>query len=197
MYPMKFVPALSLLISQVLLLASAPAQPGANEANLISNGNFEIADANGHPQDWEISHPEFLKKCETTLELISEGDETFYRITKNAAFEPGLCSQKIDIPEATGSIRIAAKMRGKNIMRGAEGWNIPGLAVTYFYNDDQDAKPGSVDNWLKVPTGDSAWQDYEAIIPVCDGATRASISIVGKGRTGTFDITDVVVEIME
>jgi len=194
---MKSIHPLAILSACVLIAFPAFAQTSPNDTNLINNGKFEIADAKGHPQDWEVSHPEFLKKCETSVELISEGDQTFYRITKSAATGPGLGWQRFDIPEGTGSLRIAAKMRGKNITRGAEGWNIPGLGLTYFYNNDQDTKPGSMDKWLKVPLGDSEWQEYESIIPVRDGATRVNVSVVGEGWTGTFDITDVVVEVVE
>ena len=35
--------------------------------NLITNGNFEIADADGRPADWKISHPEHLKKLKAKL----------------------------------------------------------------------------------------------------------------------------------
>ena len=82
------------------------------------NGNFEIADANGFPQDWTCSHPNFLKQTETTIELLSEGDLSYVRITKLAVSDPNVGWQDIQIPPGAISLCIAAKMRGKSIVRG-------------------------------------------------------------------------------
>lgn len=184
------------LIASLLAFGLSTA-PAGDEHNLIENGKFEIANADGHPQGWTVSHPNYLKKCETEVELLSEGDTTFYRVTKRAASDPGLGWQEIEIPEGAVSVRLAIRMRGKNIVRGPAGWMYPGLAITYLYEGSEDGKPGSLDKWPVLPPGDSEWEDYEAIIPVRDGARRASISIIGQGWTGTADFTNVEVEIAE
>jgi hypothetical protein len=117
------------------------------------------------------------------------------RVTEIADSMPGIGHQDIKIPEGTNSLRIAAKMRGNSIVRGWETWQLPGIGVTYFYGSDQDSKPGQIHKWLKVPPSDSGWEEYESIIPVRDGATEGRITIIGQGWTGTFDITDIVVEV--
>lgn len=185
-----------LVLATALTLAATSVRSGDGH-NLIENGKFEIAEANGHPQGWIVSHPNFLKQNETEVELLSEGDTTFYRVTKRAATAPGIGRQEIDIPENAESLRVAIRMRGKGIVRGQAGWMLPGLAVTYLYEGQEEGKPGSLDKWPVVPPGDSEWEDYEAIIPVRDGARRADISLIGQGWTGTADFTGVEVEIVE
>lgn len=166
--------------------------------NLITNGNFEIADADGRPADWKISHPEHLKKCETTVEMLTEGDKTFYRVTKNAGSGPGIGWQKIQLSPNTQSLRVTAKIRGQSIVRGGEGWQMPGIGITYFFDDlDENAKPGDVSKWILAPAGDSDWQEYETIIPVRDNAPIANIAMIGEGWTGTADFADIVVEAIE
>jgi hypothetical protein len=186
-------------IISVLALAAFPAlaQLETDGENLIENGKFEMVDSNGHPQGWTVSHPDYLRKCETTVEMLAEGDTTFYRVTKHAASSPELGSQEITIPPGTGSLLVKIKMRGSGIVRGAERWALPGIAVTYLFEGSEDGKPGSLDKWPVIPVGDSDWQEYEVIIPVRDNAPRASISIIGQGWTGTADFTDVEVEILE
>ncbi len=191
MNPLKHIYAVFVV---TLMALPVHGQEPESTSNLVTNGNFELADANGFPADWTCSHPNHLLKCETTIELMSEGDVSFLRIVKMAASEPGVGWQNIKIPEGTAALRIAAKMRGKSIVRGVEEWQVPGVGVTYFYGDEDSAKPGQVGKWLKLPTGDSEWEVYETIIPVRDGATEGRITIIGQFWTGTFDITDLVVE---
>ena len=176
-------------------LSPASAQFGGEESNLIKNGNFELMDPDGRPEYWAISHPNHLAKTETEIAVLVEGGKSFYRVTKNAATGPGLGWQKVQIPTGTQHLRIAVKMRGQSIVRGSEGWNLPGIGVTYFYSDDEnDNKTGDVAKWPLIASGDSEWREYETVIPVRDGAPIASIGIIGAGWTGTADFTDIVVE---
>ena len=191
-----FLAALATTLTFTLTPASA--QFGGPEDNMVKNGNFELMDADGRPEDWNISHPNFLEKNETTVEVLTEEGKTFYRVTKSAATGPGLGWQKFDIPAGTENLRIAARIRGRDITRGSEGWNLPGLGMTYFYSDDEnDSKTGDVAKWILIPTGDTEWRDYESIIPVRDGAPIGNIAIIGAGWTGTMDITDIVVEAID
>ena len=184
-------------ILAALALAAASAQAIEAENNLITNPKFETADSDGHPEGWHVSHPNYLKQCQTTVEMTAEGETPFYRVTKAAGSGPGLGWQEIQIPEGTTALRVAVKMRGQNIVRGAEGWAYPGVSVTYLFDGSDQGKPGSWDKWPVLPTGSSDWQDYEAIIPVAEGAKRASVGIISQGWTGTADFAEVVVEKVE
>lgn len=194
---MKLRFLLPFLCTLTACLTQLPAQFGGAEHNLIENGNFEIADADGRPIGRTISHPNFLTQCDTVVEMMAEGDITFYRVTKHSPSSPEIGCQEIKIPEGTSSLPLAIKMRGENIIKGLEGWALPGLSVTYLFDDSEEGKAGSWEKWPVLPVGDSDWQEYEAIIPVRDNARRASISLIGNGWTGTADFTDVVVELVE
>ncbi len=189
---------LSLLTVFALSLSPALAQFGGDEHNLIQNGKFETANADSRPDFWTLSHPSYLSEQEINVEMMTEGDTSFLRVIKQAATAAEIGSQEIQIPEGTGSLRVAIKMRGKNITRGADFWQLPGLAVTYLFEGSEGGKPGAMDKWPLLPVGDTpTWQEFEAIIPVREGAQRASVGLNSHGWTGQADFTDVVVEVVE
>lgn len=193
---MKFPYVLPTCASSLLLAVSLVCASDF-EKNLLENSDFHLLDADGRPSFWIISHPNYLAQTETKIEILTEGDLTFCRVTKDAATSPGLPRQEIEIPPGTNFLRVAVKMRGRSVVRGAEPWALPGVGVTYLFDDREEGLPGSWEKWPVVPPGDSDWTDYEAIIPVREAAPRANIGIIGIGWTGTADFANIVVEAVE
>lgn len=180
-----------------IVISSAHITFAEESENLIENSQFEFIDSNGHPSLWTISHPNFLRQTETEVEVLTEDGISFYRVTKHAPTAPGLGWQEFDLPPDALALKVSVKMRGKNIVKGDEPWALPGIAVTYFIDNSEEGLPGSWPKWPTLPEGDSAWDTYEAEIPVREGSRRVNISIIGKGWTGTADFTDVSVRILK
>lgn len=192
---MKTRPFLHITVA-LAIASTACAQFGGDSENLVRNGKFNEVNAENLPEDWEISHPHYLQQRETTVELIHEGEDNALRVVKNAATSVNIGSQEIQIPENATELRLAIRMRGESVVRGSDFWQLPGLSVSFLFENDV-TKPGDMSKWILIPSGDSEWTNYEMIMPVRDNARRASISLIGHNWTGTAEFTDIVVEAID
>lgn len=190
-------------ITAAILVALAPlvaptlvAQRGGAEDNLLKNGDLRQISADNLPEDWEFSHPEYMKQHETTVEVVSEGAENFLHVVKQATQNVSVGTQVIEIPENASSLRLAIRMRGQNIVRGVETWELPGLTIS-FKIDEETVRTGDISRFLLLPVGDSDWNEFESIMPVRDGARQAHVTLNGIGWSGTADFAEISVEAIE
>lgn len=198
--PRKNIRLSVLLLATLSLSLSAYAQFGGAADNLVKNGEFSESDDKQWPLVWSesVSHPAHLQKNETVLRVDTEGDNQFLHIERMGSPETAVAmgSQTVALPPGAKSLRLAARMRGHDVAAGPDFWMLPGISVTYLF-EDGTTKSGDLNKWLLTPRGDSEWTEFETIVPVKDGAPKASIAIIGQGWTGSVDIDDVVVEVVE
>ncbi|MCC5845142.1 MAG: hypothetical protein JJU05_12910 [Verrucomicrobia bacterium] len=178
-----------------LICLAGAASSGAE--SLVKNFDMAEVGDHGYPAEWHISHPVHLERNNTQAvrEMVTEGQNTFpvLRIIKpDSNDNVGLGSQEIEIPEGTAAIFIQARMRAVNVTYGSKFWHAPGVGLSFLY-DDGRSRSGSLDQWLKVPEGDSGWVLYEVTIPVTDNAPRASVAVVAHEWTGILDIDWILV----
>ncbi len=193
------IPCVTIAMTASIILALASplaAQWGGAENNLLKNGDLSQISSQNLPEDWEFSHPNYMKQHETKVDILNEGQGNILNVVKQASQNVSIGTQLIDIPENVASLRLAIRMRGKNIVRGTETWQLPGLTIS-FKIDEETIRTGDISRFLLLPVGDSDWNEFESIMPVRDGARQAHVTLNGIGWSGTADFADITVEVID
>lgn len=164
----------------------------ASEENLLANSDFSALNEHGQPENWGISHPTHLERNSVAVKMDQEriggASRPFLTIEKTEGVENvAVGNQDFSFPAGTQAIRIRTRMRGRNLTEGTKFWHVAGIGLTFLFEHDTP-KSGDMSKWIKLPAGNSDWTEYESIIPVREGATRASIAIVSQGWTGALDV---------
>lgn len=171
----------------------------AEERSLVLlEENFDVVDGSGHPEGWKVSHPNHMEKNGVRIEMkkIKDGGEilSYFNIEKiEATSSVMLGSKEVTVPVGTTFLRITSRIRAFDIVYGDKNWHIPGIGVTYLFEEDE-AKPGLMSKWIMLPKGTSLWKEYTTEIPVRENARRASIALVSHGWTGEMDVDWIIVE---
>lgn len=184
-----------LLMSVVCVsgMAESPI-PSTTQSLPLENHAFQEADEHGHPAGWGVSHPVHLERNDSKVEIVREENFSYMRMVKTGPAENvDFGGQEVEIPDGAIALRVTVRMRGFRVAQGPGNWHFPGIGVTYHIGTDE-ARPGRMDTWIRLPEGDSAWRVYETDVPVRDNAGRASIGIVSQGWTGAADLADIQVQ---
>lgn len=164
----------------------------ASAENLLLNSDFSELNEHGYPAEWGISHPTHLERNAVAVKMDQEttasSPSPFLHIEKSEGVENvSVGNQDFSFPAGTKAIRIRTLMRGRKLTMGSKPWHVAGIGLTYLFESDTP-KSGDMSRWIQLPLGNSHWIEYETIIPVRDGATRASIAIVSQGWAGELDV---------
>ncbi|MBM4048565.1 MAG: hypothetical protein FJ279_25975, partial [Planctomycetes bacterium] len=177
-----------LALSVVLLVMSAIALISAAELGeeLLKNGSFEAADADGRkPSAWSWA---------AGVKWESDGRNRW--VVEDAATPASLSiGQRIPMEERFWKIRVSCKVKVTNVAQGKESWHDARIAMQF-----QDANGKMVGGWPNVLhfTGSMAdWEKHEREFVVPPGATHLSLSCSLFSTTGKVEWDDVSVKLLK
>jgi hypothetical protein len=157
-------------------LVGLPLRPGFPE------GSFDELDEDGQP--WPLQGVQ-------GIELKEEGDNRFLRLTAQTAGYRVHFDTFYAIPLGTRSIKVRARLRGRDIKPGKELWENARLG--FAFADAYGEKVGDWPPTLDVRE-DTDWAVQEKVVPVPAGAAFLKLTPLLLNTTGVLDIDGLLVE---
>jgi hypothetical protein len=167
------------------LLASTPGTSGrkTNSKNVVVNGTFDVADAQGHPAGWTLSE---------AYKVVRDGtNNVLHASTKVPAYLA--LTQDILIPSKARNVTLSGRVRGNIVARdAAKSQGPPGVFVAAVYLDKNQQ---TTNNWLMLDGGaDSGWKKVSSTTKIPDDMKVLQVSLVLKMVAGDIDYDDIEVE---
>lgn len=178
---------------QRLLAAVAPGgaavtATASSGRNALTNGNFDLADADGHPTGWLLPNeagPSFKVVREGTnnvLHAISTGEPRPYYVRHEVP---------VPVPAHAKSVTIKGRVHGKWETRDTkdENWGAT-IDATFIGPDDQ-----KFGDWIILVGGrEPGWKNLSKTANIPKGAKAVYIHFGCQFVTGAFDFDDLSVE---
>jgi hypothetical protein len=165
------------------LLASAPASAAGhqNARSAVINGNFDLADAEGHPKGWTV---------DDAFKVVRDGGNNVLRAT-SAATEYREISQEIPVPAKARNVTLSVRVRGKweasDTKQQIQGTR---TSVQFIGADGQRMKV-----WVVLDAGrDAAWKTLSKTDRIPEGSKSLVLICSLSWVSGKFDFDDVMVE---
>ncbi len=156
----------------ILILATALSA----QENVVRNGDFQQADADGNPSGWQCVLNE-------RTALVVEGGNRWLKVSQG-----GSATQKLSLAPEWRWLYIGARMKARNVVLGENSWNDVRLNCYYI-------APGSDKNhYTSMPLlkADAAWSEIGVVstIPAEAGVDTLVIqpTILCEGEAGFDDI---------
>lgn len=155
-----------------------------SDVNLLSDGDFEHADAHGWAEGW------YRPKESGRIERVEEAGNHFAHLTITRAGDSAVMQHEVKLDPSTKALKLALRVRYHDIRRGAKGW-MSGKALLMFLNASGHntgkqypmSWTGSSDDW--------AAQSVSGLVP--PDAVKAKVQIaLFHVQSGTLDIDDVM-----
>ncbi|RMD73314.1 MAG: hypothetical protein D6820_18815, partial [Lentisphaerae bacterium] len=149
------------------------------QQNCIENGSF----SNGL-QHWQrFGKPGFAR-------IMQEGGRPFLRISS-----PGLLEQKIRLQPHWRTLKVSARMRCRDLVKGKKTWQTFRLALCF---QNAAGKPVHYPQMPQLDEDSPDWvvKTVEISVPVDEGAQILSVQPALFGRQGVCDITDIQVVVV-
>lgn len=160
--------------------------PLLRASNLVNNPGFENLSADKKlPDGWIITSP-----AATTLETIDQN--TVLKLSNG--FSPQYIEANQTIPidsEKTRVITVKARIKIKDVVKGAKDWEMARVMVLFFDKDGiQTGGWPELGRWL----GTFSWSDKMNIINVPEGARSLKIQIQLSNCPGEMWADDISIE---
>lgn len=167
----------------------------AEDVNVLEEGDFE-SQRGGIPAgfDWAgfAGDPSVTPN---KFELITEGDSQFVRLTVPPATSKEVAAvqvkEPIPLPTDWTGLKVSAKLRVKDYVQGAEGWN--GVKVMVMFFDSNGETIGSEVPVISLKEDAPDWVKLEKEIQIPPGAQSFKINAGFIGSAGIADIDDLSV----
>lgn len=172
----------TLSLAAMMLVGPGLAAPAsaADDGNLVVNGSFEDANAQGHIDGWKGFRGH-------GVERIAEDGKHHVRIVSSEEQPGGWLQQDFAIPEGISHLLVTVRMRAFKVKVGEEKWNNPRVQLA------QKNEAGETVGYGPVPhlTQDSDWTDLEIEYKLEPTATRLHVSIGLNDSTGILEVDDL------
>jgi hypothetical protein len=154
--------------------------------NVLANGNFDAADADGNPEGWTVP-----ARAGYSFKVVREGSNSFLHATGTGEIRPTYVVQEIPIPARAKTVTLKGRIRGKWETRDTKDGNWGAtIDATFIGEDEKKFGP-----WIILVGGRlDGWQSLSKTRDVEAGAKRLHVHFGFQFATGTFDFDDIVVE---
>ncbi len=174
-----------LLATTVPTGAPAPVAAKGKGKNTLSNGDFDQADAEGHPLGWKLPN-----RPEATFKVVREGSNAVLHAEMHGALTPTFLSQEVAIPPRSKSVTISIRTRGKWEDRNVSDGFWGASAFGEFFNEGGK----KVGDLIIAGGRDAAWKIERKAKDIPKDAKTFRFSFGFKHVTGVFDFDDVSAE---
>ena len=174
------------------LLANASSATGdkkpaaVNSRNVVVNGTFDAADADGRPRGWTFYGP----GAEGLMKVVREGSNSFLQMVITGAPLSVGVDQHIPVPPRAKAITLRARIRGKATDHHANDPNWGGNVLGRFFNADGKELGGP----MVIGGREAGWKSLAKNEPIPTGAKEVVVACTGWWVSGIFDFDEVEVE---
>lgn len=179
------------LAALVIAAALAASSFGKPAANILPEGTI-TGDVGAAPRGWKSPHINYLDRIGGSITLHKDAKEPglFVSFTNTDTKTLVRIETQIEVdPSWTGRVLVfRARMRGKDIMPGAEQWHLAGVHVSYVRTD---GKPAYSPGRLQLHQAAAEWSNFTADWVIADDAKLINVAVGLMGATGTLDVRDI------
>ncbi len=153
----------------------------ADNANVFKQGQFTAGQFK-NPRGWGV--PQWLHK---QVNVITEGDQTFLRITR-AKQGHSIIGSTLPLAPTWSKLKFSVWVRVKDLKKGDAGWKMS--RIEPVFPSHPKARPPVIHCH---PSDD--WQQYTAEWDVPLGATSLKFMVGFWESSGTFDLKDMTITV--
>lgn len=167
----------------IALLACLTATTLAAEGNLLTNGDFEKADAKNLSADWYHVPGGGAQRGE-------EAQNHFLHLTVTKADESAVAQREIKLDPSWKALKFSAKVRFDDIKPGKKGWNDGRILLMFLDGANKNVGKQGVLNWQGTR---KEWREESMTAAIPSGAAKVKVQIALFSVTrGTLDVDDAV-----
>ena len=155
--------------------------------NVVVNGDFEKADADGKPEGWKIDWG-----WKDRVSLVTEKGNSFIRFdeivdNKDGSSSLHMFTQNIEFPRKAERATVSARLRTENVVCPNKE-NFPSVMVTFC---DQANKKRCCPAFWGGKNG--SWKTIQADVSIPVGVVSAEIAVMNGYCPGRMDFDDIEV----
>lgn len=173
-----------------ILSPPAPAAGPALHHNVMVNGDFGNAGADGLPAGWSPKGTGYQKDdlpWQNDALVVEEGSGKFLRFRRAAPVRlSNLAPAAFPIPERAKAAVVSVRLRVAGLVPGKNYDRFPGVAIRAL--DATGASPGPVS---ASATENTRWRNFTARLTLQPGAKTLELSLGPWAAAGSCDFDDV------